>query len=44
VDLFFLTREGVPVMEIREADTVVTRFEGRDAYRKALAYLAGPGR
>ena len=43
VDLFFLTREGVPVMEIREADTVVTRFEGRDAYRKALAYLAGPG-
>jgi hypothetical protein len=44
LDLVFLTREGVPVMEIREADTVVTRFEGKDAYRRAQAFLAGPGR
>jgi hypothetical protein len=44
LDLVFVTREGVPVMEIREADTVVTRFEGKDAYRRAQAFLAGPGR
>ncbi|MDD1656076.1 MAG: hypothetical protein LUO87_01700 [Methanomicrobiales archaeon] len=44
LDLVFLTRQGVPVMEIREADTMVTRFEGKDAYRRAQAFLAGPGR
>jgi hypothetical protein len=44
LDLIFFTRQGVPVMEIREADTLVARYEGKDAYRRARAFLAGQDR
>ena len=44
LDLVFFTRQGVPVMEIREADTLVARYEGKDAYRRARAFLAGQDR
>jgi len=44
LDLVFFTRQGVPVMEIREADTPVARYEGKDAYRRACAFLAGQDR
>jgi len=44
LDLVFFTRQGVPVMEIQEADTLVARYEGKDAYRRACAFLAGQDR
>ena len=43
LDIFFLVRNGTPVIEIREADEIVTSFEGMDAYHRALAYLFGTG-
>ncbi|MDD1652961.1 MAG: hypothetical protein LUQ64_00295 [Methanomicrobiales archaeon] len=43
LDVYFLVRDGTPVMEVREADQVVASFGGKDAYRKAKAFLAGSG-
>ena len=42
VDFYFLIHDGKPAMEVREADVVLARFEGKDAYRRARAFLAGP--
>ena len=44
LDVYFITRDGKPETEVREADVVLARFEGEDAYRRARAFLAGPGR
>ncbi|MDD1657231.1 MAG: hypothetical protein LUQ41_02080 [Methanomicrobiales archaeon] len=44
LDVYFLVRDGTPAMEVREADVVLARFDGKDACRRARAFLAGPGR
>jgi hypothetical protein len=43
VDIWFLVRDGIPVMEVREADEILAAFEGKDAYRRVREYLLGQG-
>ncbi|MDD1639418.1 MAG: hypothetical protein LUO99_03890 [Methanomicrobiales archaeon] len=43
LDVYFLVRDGTPVMEVREADEILASFEGTDAYRRARTYLLGLG-
>jgi hypothetical protein len=44
LDVYFLVRDGAPVMEVREADQVLACFDGKDAYRRVRVFLARPDR
>ena len=39
LEIIFLVREGEPVVEVREADTILATFSGKTAFRDAEQFV-----